>query len=214
MEQSPSLADIHLVKEIPRLLLNPKFHFRVLKCPLSRSCVTFRKKLSPYGEEFLALRQPSSWRSTSCRLSATAYSLYLQLPLHIWKSCDSSVGTALGYGLDDRGSRVRFRRGLGIFLFTTASRPALGPTQPPIQWVPGDLSLGVKWPGRETDHSPPPSAEVKEWVELYLHSPNKPSWRGAQLKESTGIHLPLLYLSLNIWRPTPPAATQGHAMPY
>jgi hypothetical protein len=34
--------------------------------------------------------------------------------------------------------------GLGIFLFTTASRTALGPTQPPIQWVKGDLSLGVK----------------------------------------------------------------------
>jgi hypothetical protein len=30
--------------------------------------------------------------------------------------------------------------------------------------------------------SPPSSAEVKEWVELYLHSPNTPSWRGAQLK--------------------------------
>jgi hypothetical protein len=27
------------------------------------------------------------------------------------------------------------RRELGIFLFTTASRTALGPTQPPIQWV-------------------------------------------------------------------------------
>jgi hypothetical protein len=25
----------------------------------------------------------------------------------------------------------------------------------------------------------PSSAEVKEWVELYLHSPNTPSWRGA-----------------------------------
>jgi hypothetical protein len=25
--------------------------------------------------------------------------------------------------------------GLGIFLFTTASRTALRPTQPPIQWV-------------------------------------------------------------------------------
>jgi hypothetical protein len=25
--------------------------------------------------------------------------------------------------------------------------------------------------GREADHSPPASAEVKEWVELYLHSP-------------------------------------------
>jgi hypothetical protein len=46
----------------------------------------------------------------------------------------------------------------------------------------GDLSLGVKRPGREADHSPPSSAEVKEWVELYLHSPNKPSWYCAQLK--------------------------------
>jgi hypothetical protein len=25
--------------------------------------------------------------------------------------------------------------------------------------------------GREADHSPPSRAEVKEWVELYLHSP-------------------------------------------
>jgi len=38
-------------------------------------------------------------------------------------------------------------KGLGIFLFTTASRPALGPTQPRIQWVPGALPLGVKPPG-------------------------------------------------------------------
>jgi hypothetical protein len=50
---------------------------------------------------------------------------------------------------------------LGIFLFTTASRTALGPTQPPIQRVPGVLSLGVKRPGREADHSPQYSAEVK-----------------------------------------------------
>jgi hypothetical protein len=32
---------------------------------------------------------------------------------------------------------------------------------PPIQWVSGTLSLGVKRPGREPDHSPPSSAEVK-----------------------------------------------------
>jgi len=51
---------------------------------------------------------------------------------------------------------------LGIFLFTTASRRGLRPTQPPIQWIPGSLSLNVKWSGREADHSPPPSAEVKE----------------------------------------------------
>jgi hypothetical protein len=74
------------------------------------------------------------------------------------------------------------RRGLGIFLFTTASRTSLGPTKPPNQWVPRTLSLGVKRPWREADHSPPPSAEVKECVELLLHSPNTPSWRGAQLK--------------------------------
>jgi hypothetical protein len=62
-------------------------------------------------------------------------------------------------------------QGLGIFLLTTMSRTALGPTQPPIQWVPGVLSLGVKWPCCEADHSPPSSAKVKGWVELYLHSP-------------------------------------------
>jgi len=33
------------------------------------------------------------------------------------------------------------------------------------------------------DHTPPSSAEVKEWVELYFHSPSKPSRRGAQLKK-------------------------------
>jgi hypothetical protein len=33
------------------------------------------------------------------------------------------------------------------FLFSTSSRPALGSTQPPIKWVPGTLSLGVKRQG-------------------------------------------------------------------
>jgi hypothetical protein len=41
---------------------------------------------------------------------------------------------------------------------------------------------GVKRPGREAYYSSSSNAEVKECVELYLHSPNKPSWRGAQLK--------------------------------
>jgi len=40
------------------------------------------------------------------------------------------------------------------------SRSDLGPTQPCIQWVPRVLSLGVKRPGREADHSPASSAEV------------------------------------------------------
>jgi hypothetical protein len=86
----------------------------------------------------------------------------------------------LGYVLDDRG--FDSRQGLEIFLFTTVSRPALGPTQPLIQWVQGALSLRVKRLEREADHSPQSSAEVKECVELYFHSPNPPSGRGAQLK--------------------------------
>jgi hypothetical protein len=40
-------------------------------------------------------------------------------------------------------------------------RPALGPTQSPKERVPGAFSLGIKRPGREADHSPPSSAEVK-----------------------------------------------------
>jgi hypothetical protein len=53
------------------------------------------------------------------------------------------------------------RQGLGSFLFTTASRTALGPTQPTNQWLPGALSLAVKRPGREAHHSPPSSTDVK-----------------------------------------------------
>jgi hypothetical protein len=34
----------------------------------------------------------------------------------------------------------------------------------------------------EANNSPPSSAEIKEWVELYIHSPNTPSWRDASLK--------------------------------
>jgi hypothetical protein len=32
-----------------------------------------------------------------------------------YKSRDSSVGIALGYGVDDRGSRIRFPEGAGNF---------------------------------------------------------------------------------------------------
>jgi hypothetical protein len=47
-----------------------------------------------------------------------------------------------------------------IFLFATASRPALGSTQPPLQWVLGFTS-GVKRPGRQANHLLPSSVEVK-----------------------------------------------------
>jgi len=42
---------------------------------------------------------------------------------------------------------VKHINSVGIYFFTTVSRTALGPTQPPIQWVPGALSLGVRAAG-------------------------------------------------------------------
>jgi hypothetical protein len=66
------------------------------------------------------------------------------------------------YGLDDRAIGVRSPAGQRIFPLVSVSRPALRPTQPPVQWVPGVLSPGAKArPGRNADHSPPSSAEVE-----------------------------------------------------
>jgi hypothetical protein len=41
-------------------------------------------------------------------------------------------------------SRFDPRQGQRIFPLSSVSRPALGPTQPPVQWVPGVLSTGLK----------------------------------------------------------------------
>jgi hypothetical protein len=82
---------------------------------------------------------------------------------------DSSVVIATRYGLDGPGIESRCGRD-----FPHASRPGLGATQPPIQWVPS-LSVGKAagaWPWLST----PSSADVKERVELYLYSTSGPSW--------------------------------------
>jgi hypothetical protein len=122
--------------------------------------------------------------------------IYVCVCVCIVYSRDSSVGIALGYGLDDRGSRVRFLAWAGNFFSTTASRTNLGPTSLLSKWVTGALSLRVKRPGREVDHSSPSSAEVKDCVELYLHSHNALPWLGAQLKHRDNFTFTLIYI---IW---------------
>jgi hypothetical protein len=67
---------------------------------------------------------------------------------------DSSVGIATRYGPDGPGIEFRWGRD-----FPHLSRPALGPTQTPVQWRPG-LSRGKERPGFEADPSPPSSAVV------------------------------------------------------
>jgi hypothetical protein len=93
------------------------------------------------------------------------------------KSRDSSVGIALGYGLDDRGSRVRFPAGAGNFSLHRVQNGS-GAHPASYQRVPGALSLRVERPGREADHSPPCSAKVRMRGAIPpLLSTS--SWRGA-----------------------------------
>jgi hypothetical protein len=82
--------------------------------------------------------------------------LYKMLPfvhiyIYIYISVDIVTDWAAGIRLPARG----------FFSFAIAFRPPLGPTQPPVQRAHGSLSPGIKRPGREIDHSPPSSAEIK-----------------------------------------------------
>jgi hypothetical protein len=109
-----------------------------------------------------AVRHPSlSWIISNTTLSSQAT---------IWIVGRDRVGNiATHYRLDGPGIESRWG-----WDFPQPSRPALGPTQPPIQWIPGlfsgDKAAGV-WRGPPT----PSSAAVKERVELYFYSPFGPS---------------------------------------
>jgi hypothetical protein len=61
---------------------------------------------------------------------------------HSSSSRDSSVGIVTGYELDDLRVGYSSTGGVKNFDFSLSTRPALGPTQPPIQWLPGALPPG------------------------------------------------------------------------
>jgi hypothetical protein len=95
---------------------------------------------------------------------------------------DSSVSIVSGYSLDNQGSRVQFLVSAGNFSLHYCIQNGSGahPASYPMgtrDSFPGDKAARAwSWP------LTPSNAKVKEWVGLYLHSPNTPSWRGAQLK--------------------------------
>jgi len=66
----------------------------------------------------------------------------------------SVVGIATGYELDCPGIESQCVRN-----FPHLSRPALGPTQPPVQFLPG-VFQGKERPGRDAELLPPSSALV------------------------------------------------------
>jgi hypothetical protein len=72
-------------------------------------------------------------------------------------------------------SEVRIPTGAKYFSFLQKSRPALGRTQPPSQWVWGTLSLSptVKWSGREGDQSTLSSSKIEN---EFSYASKFPSW--------------------------------------
>jgi len=55
----------------------------------------------------------------------------LHASVHFIVGRDSSVGIATRYALDDPGIESRWGRDI-----PHTSRPTVGPTQPPVQWMP------------------------------------------------------------------------------
>jgi hypothetical protein len=91
--------------------------------------------------------------------------------LNILKSSDSSVGIALGYGLDDWGSKVRFPAGAGNFSLHRCVQN--GSEAHPASYTMG--TGGSFHGGKPTGAWSWPLTSIwcrgQEWVELYLHSP-------------------------------------------
>jgi hypothetical protein len=81
------------------------------------------------------------------------------------------VGITTGYGLDGPGIESRWGRD---FFFASVQ---IGPGAYPTSYtIISDFFPGVKRPGRDVNHPPPPPrAEVKGRVELYMFSPCGPS---------------------------------------
>jgi hypothetical protein len=98
---------------------------------------------------------------------------------------------------DVRGNGTSIPSGGKDFLFSTASRPALRPTQPPSQWVSRTLFLGIKRPGNEAHHLTSSSATVTNALR-YTTTP--PFVLIAWCLSRTGTILPFTHWGVVLWR--------------
>jgi hypothetical protein len=90
-------------------------------------------------------KEPSVPRVRKLAGPGAESSLSSPYPVRLSHLIFSSVGLSQ-YNVWLRTGRLGFdpRQRQSIFPVTSASRPDLGPTPPPIQWVPGALSRGVE----------------------------------------------------------------------
>jgi hypothetical protein len=101
----------------------------------------------------------SLWSWQQCFLRLRLSKIYIYIYIHKVKCGPVSVvGIATAYGLDGPGIESRWGRD-----FPHLSRPALRPTQPPVQWVPG-LSRGVRC-GRGVTLTPHPFLVPRSKIE-------------------------------------------------
>jgi hypothetical protein len=96
----------------------------------------------------------------------------------------SSGSVVSDYGLDDRAIDVRSPTGAEDFSSSPCIQTGSGahPASCPMGTAMGTGSPfpgGKPRPGRDADHSPPSSAEVKYEKELHLLSPHAPPWHVA-----------------------------------
>jgi hypothetical protein len=101
------------------------------------------------------------YHTIPCQIPSAIVTFNFELSSSTDDNRDSSVGIELGYGLDDRGSRARFPAGAGNFSFHYRVQNGSGANPASYPMRARGSFPGVKWMGREADHSPPSSAEVK-----------------------------------------------------
>jgi hypothetical protein len=107
-----------------RLHVHPYLPFRCVSS-VCRSVTLIANIMNP------STRSVRMWIFPTCPVSRTRKSVFTSFP-GVWSGPGSSVGIATGYGLDGPGIESRWGRD-----FSHTPRTVLGPTQPPVQWVPG-----------------------------------------------------------------------------